>query len=151
MITLIFTCTFSELFMLMKIRGFPLTRLIMVLLLLSPVVCLPSLSLGTSVMKTFEPPKPGHFIRWVCRELVLAPVRSVYFSVSMLFSWLPVWLWLNILPVKWWWSFLALKKVRVLERRWLPLTDASGREKGMYFLQRWLISGELKLTESVDF
>lgn len=56
-----------------------------------------SLLCRTSVQKMFEVPKPGHFIMWVCRELVLAPVQSVHFSVSMLFSWLSVGL--NILPV----------------------------------------------------
>lgn len=104
------------------------------------MISLPSLSCGTSVMKTFEPPKPGHCIRWVCRELVLATMRSVHFSVSMLFSWLPVWLWLNILPVKWWWSFLALKKVT---SAWKALAASSWPQ--------WKGKGNVFLAEMTDF
>lgn len=125
MLVLIFTCTFSELFISIKIWGFPPVKLVTVLLPPSPVMCLPWLSCGPSVLHVFELSTPVHFSVWDCRELVSAPGPSVHLSVSTFFSWLSVWFWLNILPV---YSGVLLL-----------FPDANGRVKGLCFLWKWRI------------
>lgn len=68
-ILLIFIYTFSELFVTMKIFGFPLVKLVMVLLFLAAVVCsLIFIVLWNFCAEKFEVPKPGNLVTWICRE-----------------------------------------------------------------------------------
>lgn len=101
-IVLMFICTVSELFLSMKIWGFPPVELVTILLFLSAVACLPSLPRGTCVLKSLRSPiqiASLHGLLESWSNFCFLWNQSVHFSVSRLFSWLWVWLWLDFLPV----------------------------------------------------
>lgn len=52
----------------MKIFGFPLVKLVMVLLFLAAVVCSLTFIVLWNCAEKFEVPKPGNLVTWIFRE-----------------------------------------------------------------------------------